>query len=240
MMRHMHGKMTAYNVQTAVDARHGLIVHHEVTQDASDNRQLLPIAQETRTVLQQDTLTVVADAGYSNGEQFQACEDRNIEAFVPANRAINTQGNQQYFQKEAFVYCCESDCWQCPNGCTLTRKQMNKGSVIYAANPEDCAACPLKSRCTDARQRFISRHAHEAAFERMAIRLAAHPEMMRRRREIVEHPFGNLKQWVMSNGRFVLWGLQGARTEMALAVTAYNLKRAINILGATKMRTLMA
>ena len=239
MMRHAHGKMTAYNVQTAVDAEHGLIVHHEVTQEASDNRQLLPVAQATKDVLQRESLTVVADAGYSNGEQFQACEDQKMEAFVPVNRSVNNQGNTTHFQKDAFVYDNETDSWSCPNRCTLTRKQMSQGSVIYAANPDDCATCPLKSRCTNARQRFISRHAHEEAFERMATRLAANPQMMRWRRQTVEHPFGNIKQWIMGNGRFLLWGLQGVSTEMALAVTAYNLKRAINILGTSKMMALL-
>jgi transposase len=240
MMRHAHGKMTAYNVQTAVDAEHGLILHHEVTQDASDNRQLLPVAQAAKAVLQQNALTVVADAGYSNGEQFQACEAAQIEAFVPANRAINNHGDTPHFQKEAFEYCAETDSWHCPNDCTLTRKQMNKGAVIYAANPSDCASCPLHAKCTDAKQRFITRHAHEDAFERMGARLAAHPEMMRRRQETVEHPFGNIKQWIMGNGRFLLWGLHGASTEMALAVTAYNLKRVINILGTNRMMALLA
>lgn len=240
MMRHAHGKMTAYNVQTAVDAEHGLILHHEVTQDASDNRQLLPVALAAKAALEQDALTVVADAGYSNGEQFQACEAAQVEAFVPANRAINNQGSTPHFQKEAFAYSPETDSWRCPNDCTLTRKQMNKGLVIYAANPNDCADCPLHAQCTDAKQRFITRHAHEAAFERMAARLEEHPEMMGKRRETVEHPFGNIKQWIMGNGRFLLWGLQGASTEMAISVTAYNLKRAINILGTKKMMALLA
>lgn len=240
MMRHAHGKMVAYNVQTAVDAQHGLIVHHDITQDASDNRQLLPVAVATKAALQQETLTAVADAGYSNGEQFQACEDQQIEAFVPANRAVNNQCNQQHFQKEAFTYCADSDSWRCPNHRTLTRKQMNKGSVIYAADARDCASCPLKSQCTDAAQRFITRHAHEAAFDRMAERLQAQPQMMRWRRQTVEHPFGNIKQWIMGNGRFLLWGLQGASTEMALAVTAYNLKRAINVVGTARMMALLA
>ena len=61
------------------------------------------------------------------------------------------------------------------------------------------------------------------------------PEMMVRRRSIVEHPFGNLKQWILGNGRFLLRQLQGARTEMALAVSGYNLKRAINVLGARRL-----
>ncbi|MFL1553694.1 transposase, partial [Pseudomonas sp. D47] len=76
----------------------------------------------------------------------------------------------------------------------------------------DCAACPLKSQCTGAQRRYVSRHAHEEAFERMEQRMLAN------RRSIVEHPFGNLKQWLFGNGRFLLRQLEGAKAEMALAV----------------------
>lgn len=240
LMRTAHGSKVAYNVQSAVDAAHGLIVHHEVTQDAADNRQLLPMAQAVKAVLEQESLTVVADKGYSNGAQFEACETQQIEAYVPPQRGVNNQGDSAYFERTAFVYCEDTDSWRCPNDCTLTRKQINKGLVVYAAKASDCAGCPLKSQCTDASQRFLTRHAQEAAFERMETRLAERPDMMGLRRQTVEHPFGNLKQWIMGNGRFLLWGLQGATTEMALAVTAYNLKRAINILGVNQLLARLA
>ena len=97
----------------------------------------------------------------------------------------------------------------------------------------------MKSRCTKAKRRYVTWHVHEAAFERMHQRMQAHPEMMVRRRSIVEHPFGNLKQWILGNGRFLLRQLRGARTEMALAVNAYNLKRAINVLGARRLIELL-
>ncbi len=74
---------------------------------------------------------------------------------------------------------------------------------------------------------------------RMERRMQAHPEMMVSRRSIVEHPFGNLKQWLFGNARFLLRQLEGTRAEMALAVNAYNLKRAINVLGARQLMALM-
>ncbi len=74
----------------------------------------------------------------------------------------------------------------------------------------------------------------------MKQRMQAHPEMVDARRSIVEHPFGNLKQWIYGNGRFLLRQLKGARTEMALAINAYNLKRAINVLGVRRMMELLA
>lgn len=114
----------AYNVQTVVDAEHGLILHHEVTQDASDNRQLEPMARAAKSLLEQEALTVVADAGYSNGEQLRACEQANITAFVPPNRAINNQGEGQLFQKDRFTFDAEQDGYHCPAGQWLTRKQV--------------------------------------------------------------------------------------------------------------------
>ncbi|WP_275024083.1 transposase, partial [Pseudomonas syringae group genomosp. 3] len=65
------------------------------------------------------------------------------------------------------------------------------------------------------------------------------PEMMANRRSIVEHPFGNLKQWLFGNGRFLLRQLEGTKAEMALAVNAYNLKRAIKVLGVRHLMALM-
>jgi len=70
--------------------------------------------------------------------------------------------------------------------------------------------------------------------------MLAHPEMMVNRRSIVEHPFGNLNQWLFGNGRFLLRQPQGARVEMALAVNAYNLKRAVSVLAARRMMELLA
>ena len=239
-MRTASGPLVTYNIQSAVDAKHCLILHHEVTQEGTDNRQLEPMAKAAKEQLKQSELCVTADAGYSNGAQFQACEDAGITAFVPPNRAINTTGgDEQYFDRTEFSYDSGSDQYQCPAGNRLTLKQLSKGDRIYQAAISDCQRCPLKSRCTKAERRYLTRHAHEAAFERMERRMKAHPEMMVNRRSIVEHPFGNLKQWVFGNGRFLLRQLQGARAEMALAVQAYNLKRVIQVLGVQKLMALM-
>ncbi|CDF86100.1 transposase IS4 [Pseudomonas knackmussii B13] len=239
LMRTHQGARVAYNVQSAVDDKHCLVLHHEVTQDGNDTRQLQPMAEAAQAVLEQAQLTVTADAGYSNGEQFQACEDAGITAYVPPNRGVNNHGNgTALFDRSAFTYDVDHDRYQCPAGQWLLLKQVRGTERLYAI-AGDCRACPLKARCTNSQRRHLSRHAHESAFERMQQRLKARPEMMARRRSIVEHPFGNLKQWVFGNCRFLLRQLAGARTEMALAVQAYNLKRAIQVLGARRLIELM-
>jgi transposase len=235
-MRTGQGRVPAYNVQTAVDAEHALIVAQKVTTEATDNRSLLPMAEAAqKAVGDPPSLNVVADAGYSNGQQAEACESKGILPHVPANRAINNQGDGTLFDRTAFRYDAAADTFHCPAGKTLTRKQLqrSKNRVAYTAAAETCGACPLKDRCTGSAQRFVHRHLHEGALERMQQRTT--PAAMRLRRSTVEHPFGTLKYRIFGYPRFLLRGLGGAQTEMSLAIMAYNLKRMMNVLGCSRL-----
>jgi transposase len=221
-------KPPSYNVQTAVDADTGLIVHHEVTNEPTDNRLLHPMAKGTGDMLGRSELTVVADAGYSNGAQADACERDGITPCVPANRSVNNQGDGRLFDRSAFTYDRATDTYRCPADRVLVRKQIMRrdGCVLYAAS--DCSACALKQQCTTAERRFLTRHLHEDALERMNARVEADPDLMRKRRCAAEHPFGTIKR-MMAGGRFLTRNLKGTRTEMALSVLAYNILRVINI-----------
>lgn len=227
-------KPPCYNVQTAVDAESGLIVHHDVTNEPTDNRQLHPMAKATKEALHAEKLTVVADAGYSNGTDAAACEADGITPCAPANRAINNKGDGTLFDRSAFVYDPQSDTFQCPARRQLVRKQLHRdsASVIYAGAAADCGACALKPRCTTTDRRFLSRHLHDDALNRMNARVEADPGLMRKRRCAAEHPFGTIKR-MMGGGRFLTRNLKGTRTEMALSVLAYNILRAINLKPAT-------
>jgi transposase len=232
-------KPPSYNVQTAVDADTGLIVHHEVTGEPTDNRLLHPMAGATKNVLEVDKLTVVADAGYSNGTAAAACEADGITPCVPANRSTNNQGDGTLFDRSAFVYRPDTDTYQCPAGRVLVRKQIMRrdNCVLYAG--QDCASCALKTRCTRAERRFLTRHLHEDALQRMNARIEADPNLMRQRRCASEHPFGTIKR-MTAGGRFLTRGLDKVRAEAALSVLAYNLIRAINLISATRLRTRLA
>ncbi|HWO32673.1 MAG TPA: transposase, partial [Candidatus Acidoferrum sp.] len=144
--------LPAYNVQAAVDAEPALIVAQQVTVPAGDNGSLQPMAEAAQAAAGGPTqpINVVADAGYSNGAQAAACEAKGILPHVPANRGVNRRGDGTLFDRTEFTYQPESDTFLCPAGQTLARKQrMRKDrAVLYAAQPEVCGACPLKSRCT--------------------------------------------------------------------------------------------
>lgn len=236
-MRMGSGHAPAYNVQTAVDAEHALIVAQKVTTEGNDQRSLLPMAEAAKQAVgAPEKLNVVADAGYSNGEQAQACEAQGIVPHVPANRAVNNQGDGTLFDRSEFHYDETTDTFRCPAQQTLPRKQLSRQdrAVYYAGQPEVCGACELKARCTNGKQRFVSRHLHDGALQRMQQR--ATPAMMRLRRSTVEHPFASLKYRIFGHPRFLLRGLVGAQTEISLAAIVYNLKRMGNVLGVSRLR----
>ena len=78
------------------------------------------------------------------------------------------------------------------------------------------------------------RYENEAVLERMADRLAARLDVLDRRRESVEHPFGSIKQW-MGQGAFLTRRLGNVRAEFSLTALAYNMRRAINLVGVPAM-----
>ncbi len=230
IMRTGKGRIVGYNLQSAVDDAHGLIVHHDVTQATSDQNELHRVAKAAKDVLERTKIDVLADAGYADAQQIAACDADDITAFVPHPRSRNSHG--EFFEKSDFDWDADRQHYICPAGNILSFENASRKnqSANYVANPKDCATCALKPRCTKADRRRVSRHLLEETLDKLAQRMADHPEAMGRRRSLVEHPFGILKH-MMGTPRFLCRGLSAVKAEMALSVTAFNLKRAINILG---------
>jgi transposase len=239
-MRTASGKVPAYNVQTAVDAEHALIVTQQVSDEANDSRSLQPMAEAAQAALggPGTPIHVVADAGYSNGEQAEACESRGIIAHVPAMRSVNNRGDGTLFQRTDFQYDQASDTFRCPAGQRLYRRHRKERCIVYAGQSKVCGACSLRSRCTVGPRRLLKKHLHDGALERLRERATA--EAMRLRRSLAEHPFAALKYQIFGHPRFLLRGLRGARTEISLGAMAYNLKRMIRVMGAPRLATQLA
>ena len=83
--------------------------------------------------------------------------------------------------------------------------------VLYAA--QDCSGCALKLCCTTAERRFLTRHFHKDALQRMNARVEADPGLMRQRRCAAEHPFGTIKR-MTARGRFLTRGLTKVKAEV--------------------------
>jgi transposase len=223
--------IVGYNVQSAVEPDNHLIVGHEVTNQFNDHSQLSPMAIAAKDAMAIDELDAVADRGYFKGEQVLACDEAGITAYVPRPTTSNNKAKGLY-DKADFHYIAEDDEYQCPAGERLKRRTNthDRGKPVARYWTLNCSACALKTKCTTGTERRVTRWEHEDVLDAMRERLDRHPEMMRLRRDTVEHPFGTLKRW-MGAEHFLMKGLHNVGTEMSLHVLAYNLKRVINILG---------
>ena len=223
--------MVGYNVQSAVDTRHHLIVTHEVTNVGSDRSQLSRMSEQARTAIGSETIEAVADRGYYSGEEIVACEQAGITVYLPKPMTSGLLAKGR-FGKQDFVYVAADDVYLCPADEQLTYNYTNEeeGKTLRRYWTTACQACALKSKCTTGKERRISRWEHEAVLEAVQARLDRDPAKMRERRQTVEHPFGTIKSW-MGATHFQMKTLKNVATEMALHVLAYNMKRAISILG---------
>jgi hypothetical protein len=225
-----------YNAQVAVDSKHKLIVEHEVTNAGSDLGLLAPTASGVKEVLKVEQIKVVADSGYYKGEDIAACEAAGIEAYV-ARSQRGFAVREGFFRKEEFHYDAQNDVYICPGNQQLHPRYRSTGGEhdrIYYCNRDACRHCELKSRCTSNPYRQVARWIGEAALDRMEARLKANPEILGQRRELVEHPFGSIKQW-MNQGAFLMRGLEKVRAEFSLTALAYNMTRVLTIVGIERL-----
>ena len=227
--------MVAYNVQSAVDTEHHLIVAHEVTNSGSDRSQLASMAQAAKAALHTETLEVVADRGYFKGEEILACEQAGVVATLPKPQTSGAKSAGR-FGKQDFVYLPADDVYRCPAGEKLphhyTADEDGQKMRIYLTKA--CRTCPLKDQCTTSNERRVKRWEHEHVVEAVQTRLDKNPQAMRVRRETVEHPFATLKMR-MGATHFLCKTLPKVATEMALNVLGYNLTRVMNIVGVGKL-----
>ena len=229
--------VVGYNVQAAVDAKHHMIVAHEVTNSITDQGQLPAMAKATKEAIGHPKPTVLADRGYFEGYDILECERAGIETLVPKPLTSNSKF-QGRFDKRDFIYDKGRDVYRCPAGQIAIYRftAVEDGKTLRKYWSSACPSCHLKPQCTPAPCRRISRWEHEEVVEAVQARLDATPEASRVRQRTVEHVFGTLKAW-MGSTHFLTRTLPRVRTEMSLQVLAYNLQRAIKIVGAA---TLMA
>jgi transposase len=222
--------VVGYNVQVAVDTEHHLIVTHEVTNSGSDRAQLANVAKQAKAVLQTETLEAVADRGYFNSPEILACDEAGITVTLPKPLTSGAKSDGR-FGKQDFVYLPEEDVYRCPAGERLPYRYTNEeAGKLRRYWTTACPKCSLKSQCTTGPERRIARWEHEHLLEAVQRRLDENPQAMRQRRETVEHPFGTIKAR-MGATHFLTKTLPKVAAEMALSVLAYNLTRAMNIVG---------
>ncbi|MFB8344805.1 transposase [Brucella cytisi] len=223
-----------YNVQLAVDTRHKLIAGQEVCNQVLDPSLLAPAVEAAMDTPSVEQIEAVADRGYFKIEDIEACEAAGITAYVP--RPLRGPAVAQgFFPNEEFRFDAEADTYTCPAGQTLRPRYYGKlrenVKVIYC-DRKVCRSCVLRASCASKSCRGVTRLENEAVLDRMAARLEARSDILDTRRESVEHPFDTIRQW-MNQGAFLMRRLENVRGEFSLTALAYNIKRAITLVGVT-------
>jgi transposase len=230
--------IVGYNLQSAVDAEHHLIVAHDVVMTPTDRQQLSSISGMAKDAMGVERLDVLADRGYFSGEEIRTCEAMGITPYVPKPFTSTAKADGR-FGKQDFAYVPEQDAYRCPAGNLLPHHMttVEKGMTLHRYwDLASCRACALKPQCTPSPNRRVTRWEHEDIIDAMQRRMDLAPYAMRARRRIVEHPFGTIKSW-MGNPHLLMRRLKNVRTEIGLHVLAYNMKRVMQILGAGPLMT---
>jgi transposase len=237
----------SYNVQTVSDEKHSLVAHFEVTSE-NDTKALFKTANDTKKELVKETITVLADKGYSTGEQMSKCEQAGIITLVAPRDVTSVKHLEEKYLVDNFIYNKEADIYSCPEGHTLTTNgnwynrshddRSRKNSTQYKVKhykTTACLTCPVMQQCTlNKRGRMISRSEHQETVDRNNARVKANFSLYRRRQELVEHIFGTIKR-SLGYTYTLLKGKKKITGEFSLIFLAYNFIRTKNILGFDKM-----
>jgi len=232
LMKTRQGTDVCYNVQIAVDDKNKMIVGHEVTNAPTDQAQLANMGKQAKEALGVAQVETVADMGYYDCGQVKECEEEGITVYMEKPPLSRKTG---LFTKEDFIYDSEKDIYRCPAGAELTYRTQDRREQqrLYASGA--CIWCRIKGKCTTrTKGRIIKRRADEEVLDRMALRVREHPEKVGLRKRLVEHPFGTMKR-AMNQGYFLMKGKNKVAAEMSLTVLAYNIKRAMTVLGTEKL-----
>ena len=244
-----NGKMdVCYNVQSAVDAKNKMIAEFEITNCAVDKNQLTPMSEKTCATLEVQTLAVTADVGYDSVQDIVECMGNGIQPHIAGTdfdiclpSDSESEGIVSHVNGRP-VYIAERNIVLCPMGQALHPKFYKKphGTGIFY-NCKACAVC--KRKCTASRYRRHEVPMRETDFTKTyndndlivrQVRIKPNRDIAKQRKSIVEHPFGTLKR-NMDFSYCLTKGLQNVSGEFSLAFLAYNLKRAINILGTKRL-----
>jgi transposase len=221
-----------YNLQSVVDERRGLIVHCDVLSQSNDGGLFSSQIQAAQETLGKVCEQACADAGFSSGEDLKIMLDQGVDVVVPIVRHSDF--------RDHFTYDADADIYRCEQGHELKyigEHKNNKTRVYQIGNPATCRSCPAFGTCTKAVQgRRVERPFTEAVREQLEARYHQLDAqiLMRKRKMRVEHPFGHIKHNLQMRA-FLLRGLSGARTEAALAATAFNLTRVIKMIGIAEL-----
>ena len=235
-----------YNAHVSVDSKFHLIPEYHVTNEPVDHSWLSFVAKSTKAALGVERLDVTADIGFFNIQTMKDCLDNGIVPYIPEFTSYRKDGSgvpSRDFRRDNFVYDEIGDRFVCPVGRELLFRtwgtdRHGRRMKLYWTNNNACSLCPFRNKCTTnrSRGRTIERWEYEDVAEDLRRMRKSEKGLaaIEKRKELCEHPFGTIKR-AFNQGYVLLKGVRKVNGEFGLTMLTYNLKRAINLLGAKNL-----
>ncbi len=235
LMRSVQGSHASYNVQSVVDEKHGLIVHTDAVNNATDVNQFSVQIEKAKSSLDKSPKVACADAGYADTQELTKIQSQGTLVIVPSKKQAHRH-DPKPFGKEAFIYDEKEDSYLCPEGHALGYDSLDhkRKKIFYRiSDPKTCLLCKHFGVCTQSdRGRKISRLFYEKdliALQRQ-YEDPASQEIYKKRKCKVELPFGHIKH-NLGITQFLMRGKDAARAESAIGSVCFNVTRMITLLG---------
>ena len=227
----------AYNAQTTVDAKNNLLIDYKLT-NTNDSKAMGSMLRRAKTILRNNNFTALYDKGYHTGSEFDIADKLGINTLVTIPTVAANSPNKAY-NVENFKFCVELDYYICPQGHRLTtngRLHQAKTYLFKRYVTKACKTCTVKPECSKAIcGKAIQRSQYQTLVDKNKERIEQNENYYKRRQAIVEHPYGTIKrQWGFSYVS-TKKTMERASADIGFMMTAYNLRRIINITGLNEL-----
>lgn len=227
----------AYSAQTLVDAKHNLPFDYKVT-NTNDAKTMGGMLRRAKTILRSNDFTALYDKGYHTGSEFKTADEMGIDVMV-AIPTVAANAPTQNYNVENFVFDPIKDCYTCPQAELLTtngRWHQAKTYRFKRYTTKACRTCKAKPECSKAHcGKAIQRSEFQEYVDRNKNLINQNKQLYRKRQQIVEHPYGTIKRQWGFNYIITKKYIQRAEADFGLIMTAYNIRRIINIIGARNL-----
>ena len=227
----------AYSAQTLVDAKHNLPFDYKVT-NTNDAKTMGGMLRRAKTILRSNDFTALYDKGYHTGSEFKTADEMGIDVMV-AIPTVAANAPTQNYNVENFVFDPIKDCYTCPQAELLTtngRWHQAKTYRFKRYTTKACKTCKAKPECSKAHcGKAIQRSEFQEYVDRNKNLINQNKQLYRKRQQIVEHPYGTIKRQWGFNYIITKKYIQRAEADFGFIMTAYNLRRIINIIGARNL-----
>lgn len=232
------GSHAGYNAQTVVDEKHGLIANSDVVNENNDVHQFSMQIEQAAETLEKTPQAACADSGFADIDEMEKVDSQGIKVIVPTKRQASDK-ELGPFDKSNFTYDRENDCYICPAGKILKYRRTNisEQRKEYLSDAGVCQKCTNFGLCTKRRDgRQVVRMLKEDLRQKLE-RQYEQPDsqaIYKLRKQKVELPFGHIKHNLKVSG-FLLRGIPGAKAEMSILSSCFNIARMITLVGVSEL-----